>query len=77
MYPDAFFGFHLRMFQSPKTLKLISELPMKQILIESDGNSNQDLIRRTVAHIAKIKDMSEEYVIWATFQNALRWLNVE
>ena len=77
MYPKAFFGFHLRMFQSPKTAKLLSALPMKQILIESDGESNPDHLLKTAAQIAKIKKTSEEYVILETFHNALRWLNIE
>ena len=77
MYPNAFFGFHLRMFQSPKVIKLISALPMKQIMIESDGDANPALLRRTVTRIAEIKKTSEEHVIWETFQNAMRWLNVE
>ena len=77
MYPNAFFGFHLRMFQSPKAKKLISALPMKQIMIESDGDANPTLLRRTVSHIAEIKKTSEEHIILETFQNAMRWLNVE
>ena len=77
MYPEAFFGFHLRMFQSPKTLKLIKTLPIEQILIESDGESNPEKLRRTVAKIAIIKGLSEEYVVSETFRNALRWLNIE
>mgnify|MGYP001227393267 CR=1 FL=1 len=77
MYPQAFFGFHLRMFQSPKTPKLISSLSIKNILIESDGESDPNQLRKTVVNIAKIKGLSEDYVISETFQNALRWLNIE
>ena len=77
MYPQAFFGFHLRMFRYPKTTRLISTLPTKQIVIESDGDSDPDQLQQTVRHIAKIKGISEENVIFETFQNALRWLNIE
>ena len=77
LYPDAFFGFHLRMFHNPKTTKLLSALPMKQILMESDGESNPDQLRQTIDHIAKIKNVSKKHVVLETFQNALRWLNVE
>ena len=47
------------------------------ILIESDGESNPEKLRHTVARIATIKGVSEEYVISETFHNALRWLNIE
>ena len=77
MYPHAFFGFHIRMFQSPKTAKLIASLPIQQILVESDGESKPDQLRNTIAQISNIKGMNQKDVILETFQNALRWLNIE
>ena len=77
MYPHAFFGFHLRMFQSPKTAKLIASLPIQQILVESDGEADPVQLRNTITQISKIKGMNEKDVILETFQNALRWLNIE
>ena len=76
-YPHAFFGFNHKMFKSPKTHALLSSLPIEQIVLETDGESNPKDLWNTACQIANIRGTSVDTIIKLTRENTLRWLNHE
>ena len=74
--PHYFFGFNSNNIKHPKAHKMIEALPLQQILIESDGNSQRVSLLETAQMIARKKRVSLHKVCVQTTQNARRWLNL-
>ena len=76
-YPHAFFGFHHRMIRNTKAQQLIAELPLNQILIETDNHSQKHDLWCAIDNIAQIKSRSASQIVQITRDNTLRWLHRE
>ena len=74
--PHYFFGFNPRNIQLPKAQKMIEALPLKQILIESDGVSHKETLVQIAQMIAIKKRVSLQKVCEQTAQNTRRWLKL-
>jgi len=76
-YPQAFFGFHHRMITHPKTKSLIEQIPIHQILIESDNHSQKEHLWYVIRNLAQIKNCSISDIVQITRENTLRWLHAK
>ena len=73
-YPNAYFGFNRRNIAHSKGIRILKELSEKQILLESDGDSNRDSLEETLQQIARIRKKSLHDMEQIVDGNAKRWV---